>query len=474
MAAGLMAAALPALGSKDVTLKLNDLKVEHAGDELVVAFRLDPRDVNPGRNSEVTFTPVIRSKEGTDSVVMPSVKVAGRNRYYWHERNHDLPESDKYYYARDRKPIDYRAEIPFQKWMEQSEIDMRQTKNNCCSSAKLGPDTPLAELNFTPPVYTPAFRFVELTGDSAIVLQAEGRAYVDYVVNRTEIRPDYRRNKRELAKIIASIDKVKNDPDAVITNIFIKGFASPEGSYENNVRLAMGRTASLKDYVKNHYKFREEIMSTDYEPEDWDGLRQWVLGSNISHKQEILDIINSDLAPDPRNTAIQTRFPKEYKVLLDSVYPGLRHSDYTVKYRIKAYATVEELMAAYKKSPERLRPVDFQRIAAQYPKDSKEYRDIMQTAVKIHPNDSKANLNAATIALRDGDLQKAQQYLDKAGASAEAVYSRATLAGMNGDLERAGRLFEQAAGMGMSEAAAQAEAVKALRNVTNVTYLINN
>ena len=94
---------------------------------------------------------------------------------------------------------------------------------------------------------------------------------MDFVVNRTEIRPDYRGNRKEIAKIIESIDKVKNDPDATITRITIKGYASPEGSYANNVRLAMGRTAALKEYVRKHYNFDQEIMMTDYEPEDWAG-----------------------------------------------------------------------------------------------------------------------------------------------------------------------------------------------------------
>ena len=52
-------------------------------------------------------------------------------------------------------------------------------------------------------------------------LLIEGRAFVDFVVNRTEIRPDYRGNRKEIAKIIESIDKVKNDPDATITRITI-------------------------------------------------------------------------------------------------------------------------------------------------------------------------------------------------------------------------------------------------------------
>ena len=474
MAAAMLALAIPAGAARtqDALLKVNDIKVSRTGSDLILALDIDPRAINPGRDREVTFTPVVRSAAGNDSVVLPSVKIAGRNRYYWHLRNNDLPVTDAYYYAGDRKPIAYRAETPFQPWMENATIDMLQNNANCCDKPKVGPETPLAKLDYTVPAFEPAFKFVQLTGDSAIVLSAEGRAFVDFVVNRTEIRPDYRRNRVELGKIISSIDKVKNDPDATITQITIKGFASPEGSYENNVRLAMGRTQSLKDYVKNHYKFQESIMHTDYEPEDWDGLRVWVENSNISNKQGILDIINSGMAPDPRNTAIQTRYPREYKLLLDSVYPGLRHSDYTVKYRIKAYATVEELLAAYAATPERLRPVDFQRIAAKFPVGSDKYKEIMRKAVEIHPNDPKSNLNAANIAMEEGNLKAAGAYLDRAGNSAEAAFSRGVFAGMEGDLKLAKHYFEESAKLGFKDAEAQSAKIDAMVNKPGVEYLI--
>ncbi len=34
-------------------------------------------------------------------------------------------------------------------------------------------------------------------------------------------------------------------------------------------------------------------MMTDYEPEDWAGLREWVAGCTLPHRQEILRIIDS-------------------------------------------------------------------------------------------------------------------------------------------------------------------------------------
>lgn len=471
-----VAALLPSFGNaagNDALLRVSDIKVSRADNNLILSLDINPRQVNPGRDKEVVFTPVIRSEAGTDSIVLPSVTIAGRNRYYSHLRNKDLAEGDKVYAASSKETIEYRAETPFEPWMQKCQIDMAQAVAHCCDAPKAGSDIPLALLDYDVPAMEPTFSFVELTGDSAIEMTAEGRAFVDFIVNRTEIRENYRGNKAELAKIIESIDKVKNDPDATITHVTIKGFASPEGPYDNNVRLAMGRTAALKEYVRKHYNFDSEIMSTDYEPEDWDGLRTWVEASTLPNREEILDIIDSPMQPDPKNSEIQNRFPAEYKLMLDSVYPALRHSDYTVKYRIRAYATVEELLEVFKVTPERMRPVDFQRIAAIYPVGSDQYNEIMLKAVEIHPYDPESNINAAGIALSKEDFNAAERYLSHAGNSPAAVYMRGVSAAMVKDYDRAERLFAEAADAGFAPAADELAKVKAIINRPCVKYLIS-
>lgn len=70
------------------------------------------------------------------------------------------------------------------------------------------------------------------------VLSLQGKAYLDFPVNRTELHPDYHNNPSELHKIMQTIDTVRNNANVEITSISIHGYASPEGSYQNNERLA--------------------------------------------------------------------------------------------------------------------------------------------------------------------------------------------------------------------------------------------
>lgn len=455
-------------------LKVDSIHVSRSDSLLRLDIVIDPHDINPGRDREVVYTPVVRSASGSDSIVLPSVTIAGRNRYYSHLRNNRLQDGEMLYNAGSNELVNYTVSVPFMPWMERSRIDMGQTEGHCCDKPRTGKATPLAALDFAEVPFVPTGKppYVELTGDEAIELTAEGSAFIDFIVNRTEIRPSYRRNKREIAKIIASIDKVKNDPDATITRITIKGYASPEGSYSNNVRLAMGRTAALKDYVREHYHFAPEIMSTDYEPEDWAGLRAWVDKCTLPNRDGLLSIIDSDMQPDPKDHEMRRRYPSDYKVILDSVYPALRHSDYTVRYRIRTYQSIEELIEAYEKTPERLRPVDYQRIAAHYGSGTPAFDEVMLAAVERFPHDAAANLNAATIAMKAGDTKAAVAYLDRSGDSAEATYMRGVLAAATGDLDRADRCFRLASDAGLELAARELDALRAHRNRKTVEYLI--
>lgn len=169
------------------------------------------------------------------------------------------------------------------------------------------------------------FVFAPPVDEGPVIKSIEGSAFITFVVNRTELKPDYMVNRRELGKIINSIDYVRNDSDATITHVHIKGFASPEGPYDNNVRLAKGRTETLRRYVRDLYSFADTVVTKSYEPEDWGGFRKYITDSmqfDIAHRPEILEIIDGPLGLDEKNRQIQRRFPADYRVILKQIYPG--------------------------------------------------------------------------------------------------------------------------------------------------------
>lgn len=428
---------------------IENLNVARNGEALFVAMDVDLTGLQLKSNHEMVFTPALVTAD--HQLLMPAVVVAGRNRYYHYVRNDHQLDGRELYREGKAEKIHYQASVPFEQWMETAELVLQQDSCGCQELLMENEDL-LATLDFKPRVFAPTFVYIQPEVEAVKVRDVKGQAYIDFPVNRTEIYPDYRRNPEELKKIIATIDEVKNNPDTRITSIVIKGYASPEGTYRNNTRLAKGRTATLKDYVQKQYQMAEGVMKTDFEPEDWAGLRRYVAESDLVHKQEILALIDSDREPDNKEWKIKSTYPQEYAFLLKEVYPGLRHSDYVVEYVVRAYTDVEEAKKVLATNPGNLSLQELYMIADSYPQGSDEYNEVFATMVRLYPADEVANLNAANVAMQRKDLVSAKKYLQKAGESALAVYARGVCVGLGGDYQAARTYLEQAKKQGVKDA----------------------
>ena len=272
-------------------------------------------------------------------------------------------------------------------------------------------------------------------------------------MNRTEINPDYRRNTVELAKIQATIDSVRNDRDISITSVWLKGYASPESPYAHNAELAKGRTAALKNHIQQLYRFEPGVIVTEFEPEDWEGLRRYVERSNLAHREQILALIDSDLQPDAKEWRIRSAYPSEYRFLLQNCYPALRHTDYRIEYTIRRFSDVEEIRRVMKSQPQKLSLDEFYLVAQACETGSEEFCEVFETAVRMFPDDAAANLNAANTAMQRGELTAAGRYLAKAGDSPEAEYARGVYAILTEDYDAAGRYMLRAREAGVEQAA---------------------
>lgn len=114
------------------------------------------------------------------------------------------------------------------------------------------------------------------------------RAYIDFPVNRIELRADYRRNPAQLDSIITTIKALKADKNLQVMGINIHGFASPEGSYKHNVYLAKNRAITLTEYVRKMVELPDSIFAVSSTAEDWDGLREYIRASNLEKRSSFL------------------------------------------------------------------------------------------------------------------------------------------------------------------------------------------
>ena len=272
--------------------------------------------------------------------------------------------------------------------------------------------------------WMPALTFVKPAAEARKQRAEKGEAYLSFRVNKTDIVVDLFDNSRELAKITKTIDLVREDKNVQITGINIHGFASPEGRYESNDRLAQGRAQTLTEYVQRMVKLDKQLFTVSHTAEDWEGLRKFIAESNMEHKQQILSIANdASLKEDEREARIKAEYTEEYKFLLAACYPALRHSDYHIKYKIRPF-NVDEAKELIKTRPQLLSQNEMFMVAQTYEPGSKEFSEVMEIAVRMYPNDPTANLNAACTRLNAGDAEGAKPYLDKAGNSPEAEAAR--------------------------------------------------
>ena len=471
--------------ASDPTLKVYDVdvKVNEQTRMLDVVLGLKMKDYHIGRNGEAVYTPIIYSADGRDSLVMDPFIVCGRNRWYWYLRNGKLDSGTApIYRSGSKEEVTISESFPLEPWMlNNGTVEVRQQCATCCSDLQLVPGNSqwdnvlVARIHPNEPIKDFDYVFAPPVEAEPVKKSLEGRAFVTFVVNRTELNPTYMNNPAEIKKILNSIDIVKKDPDAVITEIHIRGYASPEGPWDNNVRLAKGRTETLANYVNRQYNFAPGIMTTSYDPEDWGGLRSYVADSmnyNISNRQAILSVIDGPLGADAKDAALKNQFPQDYQVILKQIYPWLRHSDYAVKYNIKVYTDLPNLMRLYNSDPTKLRPVDFYTIAQQYPTGSPEYLAVMKKAIEVYPDAPMINLNVANIYLMEGNFDAAQSCLLKAGQNPEANYARGVLAAKRGDYRDAEKWFKLADEGGIPQAAGYLQQVREIQSANNVEILV--
>lgn len=434
------------------------------GSALTVEYDLTPQQLKS--NYSYILTPMLCSPTDTLTLEPQIWRGAGNARKLHREHVLNKVDEGNYLLMKDGETVHRTATFNTSnvRWLRDNQLTMafRSEIEGCCDVDDLGKSVTALPQYIG---YEPQFAYVQPQVETVKTRALSGQAFIDFVVNRTDIRPDYRGNTAELAKIQSTIDSVKNDPDIQVQKIFIKGFASPEGSYQSNDRLAAGRTEALKNYVAKLYDFPASTYETDHVAEDWDGLVAYLESSSLGSKNEILDIIrNSGLQPDQMEWRIKSRHQQDYQFLLQNVYPGLRHSDYRIEYVIRGFEDVAEMKRLVKTQPQKLSLQEFFMAAQDYQPGSADFNEVFETALRVYPNDETANLNAAVAALNRGDLTRAESCLQKAGSSAHAQYARGVLAALKKDFNAALSLFRQAQSGGVREAA---DAVNQMQRLLN-------
>lgn len=440
-------------------LSVSSVEIAHEGDLLTLSMNVVLSDVYPDNNVTIVYVPKVVA-EGNESAFDP-IAVYSRGRFYSlarDKRSADPLEGYNYYYKTAPESIKYKSSVPYEDWMDGAAIRVDDHEEGCCGKVKPG-DTGVTIGSWEEPVpepveFVPNFVYVKPDAEpQAKTRSISGEAYVIFRTGKNTLEPEYEGNAGELAKIRATIDSVRLDNDVTITGISLIGYSSPDGNYKTNEKLASERTQSLKKYVSGLYPFAESIWFTDSVAENWEGLRKAVKDSDaLANKAKILDIIDSDLAPDKKEAKIKSSYPKDWKYLVSNVFPTLRRTDYKVSYTVRSYTSVDEVRAIMRTRPRNLSIEEFFLAAQNLEPGTDEYNEVFSLAAYVYPDDEVANINAANAFMSSGNLDRAARYLARTGDSPVATYTKGVYSALNKDFTKAIELFRKAENEGLGEA----------------------
>lgn len=456
-------------------MHVTPLVLEQRGDSLYMKLNFDISGVNVDSRYSISLIPSLVAP--SDRLDLPAVMVKGRESYNVHTREMALMnKSERELYSKtapyavlkgfnavDSKSVEYSKAIKYEPWMAVARLDMYEDLCGCANAPRRMGVTMLVNevalekiIIIEPYVVTPYLSFVQPAVERVKYREIQGEAFLDFVVNKTDIRPDYMNNPRELKKITDLIADVNDDKSIEVKAIKVDGFASPEGSYANNKYLSEGRANALVDYLVTRFKFPKDMYKVHFGGENWAGLMELVLQSDIDRKEDILTILGDAKITDDQRKSLLKKLTGgvPYAFMLREWYPGLRKASCRIEFRVKGF-DVAEAKEVFRSRPQNLSLNEMFSVASTYEKGSQDFIDLFETAARIFPNDVTANLNAATAALSRGDVIYAQRYLDKikvAPPTADYYNTLGVLAMLKGEYSAAETELKKAAAMGLAEA----------------------
>ncbi len=405
---------------------IEPVRLEQSGDFLYIDMNFILKDVKVRTAHGVDFIPQLVAPANTYN--LPKVSVKGKDEYLAYERwlslmsakekrKHVAPYLVKKSNKRTNDTIRYRYVLPYESWMADAKLNVQRDECGCGESTLMSVqpviDQVTLERILSPYIVNPHFAYVEPKVEVVKSREIQAECFLDFEVNKINIRPEYMNNPRELAKIRVMIDDLKLDPSIKVNRLDIIGYASPEGTLATNKRLSEGRAMALRDYLASRYDFPRNQYHIIFGGENWDGLVDALETLDMDYKNEVLEIIQDIPIEKGRETKLmQLRGGVPYRYLLKNVFPSLRVAICKVNYDIKNF-NVDEAKEVIKRRPQNLSLNEMFLVANTYPKGSQEFIDVFETAVRMYPDSEIANMNAATAALSRNDLISAERYLKK-------------------------------------------------------------
>ena len=417
----------------------------------------------------IEATPVLRFKGGEKAYEMKAIqgeKVQGNAEVIPYETG---------------KTVSYMSRIPYEDAMRLSDLEIDITGAKGAKTVKFDPrkigDGVIATETLV--VNAPATSVGEDKFQRIIKQQEEAAIY--YLINSANIRSK-EMTSEEMKKLEAYIKEAAAKENMNLNGIDVRSYASPDGAYDFNEKLANQREKSSSTFLKKQMKkgkveqYKDENFFKNFVvAEDWDGFKKAMEESNIQDKELILRVLSMHSDPEVREREIRN-IASAFAVVADQILPKLRRSLFVVNTELIGKSD-DELKALAKSSPAELNVEEllysatlfdnnndklaiYETCMRQFPNDWRGFNDAgmvqfeMGNIAAAQSNFNKANSmsannpvvqnNLGAVALKNGDLKQAEIYFGAAtGAGDEVNYNKGIVAIKSGDYAAAVNYFGQ-------------------------------
>ena len=274
-------------------------------------------------------------------------------------------------------------------------------------------------------------------------------ANVKFLINQANLRKSELKNN-SVAEFVNLLKRINADKEGLaIKNVEVQAYASPEGGFAYNDKLASKRQDVSENYVKKTLKETKVDADIDakYTAQDWEGFQQLVQASNIQDKDVILRVLSMYKDPQEREQQIRN-MSAGFRELADGILPELRRSRMIINYETIGRSD-EQIKAQLAADPSQLSNDEIL-YAATLTDNDKVKEDIYKTAAKQYPADYRALSNIAALEFNKGNIAEAKNYIQKAfnvsSKAPEANANLALIALQSGDIQKATDYVSKAAG----------------------------
>lgn len=272
-------------------------------------------------------------------------------------------------------------------------------------------------------------------------------ANIKFLINQANLRKSELKNNSvgEFVKLLKEINKDREGLN--LQNVEIQAYASPEGGFKFNDKLANKRQNVSEKYVRKEMKSAgvEGNLDAHYTAQDWEGFQQLVQASNIQDKDVILRVLS--MYKDPQEREQQIRNMSEgFRELADAILPELRRSRLIIHYETIG-RNDEQIKAQYNEDAAKL-SADELLYYATLEEDAAKKEEIYAKTALLYTNDYRPLNNLAVMAFNRGDEAKAKELLaqaiTKSNNAAEANATLGLIALKNGNVAEAENLIAKA------------------------------